>query len=195
MIPTFCLRVTGEQVRAAFGYVDLKATRDWIQTTLGKTLTARRNAAYREYQTKSRDHDVLPLRRSAGEDDRSASPTPPTSFRKREGVGKRSPADRLNTDSSVRPARGWTRKHRKSYRNKAARPPNGRGQESVISRNWNSACAANQTGGSTYGSRYALVSIEFALSLPGNVSVAGSKSRRPVVRNAISARCTRPHDR
>jgi len=58
-IPTLCVRVTREQVRDAFGRIDSKATRQWIQTTLGKTLTARRNAAYREYQTKTRDHDLL----------------------------------------------------------------------------------------------------------------------------------------
>jgi len=57
-IPTLCLQVTREQVRAAFGRVDSKATRKWIEDTLGSTLTARRNAAYREFRTKKTDHQI-----------------------------------------------------------------------------------------------------------------------------------------
>jgi len=58
-IPTLCLQVTREQVRDAFGRIDSKATRKWMKDTLGKSLTARRNAAYREYLNNTRDHDFL----------------------------------------------------------------------------------------------------------------------------------------
>ncbi|MEP0347222.1 hypothetical protein [Rhodopirellula bahusiensis] len=59
-IPTLCMRVTGERIREAFGQVDSKATWAWIQNTLGKTLTARRNASFREYRSKTRDHELSP---------------------------------------------------------------------------------------------------------------------------------------
>jgi len=55
-IPTLCRQATREIVRLAFRAVDSKATKQWIADSLGKTLTARRNAAYRESRKKTRDH-------------------------------------------------------------------------------------------------------------------------------------------
>jgi len=54
-IPTLCTKATREIVRQAFRAVDSKATQQWIKTSLGKTLTARRNAAYRESREKTCD--------------------------------------------------------------------------------------------------------------------------------------------
>ena len=59
-IPTLCLRVTREIVRASFQRVDSKALKKWIQNSLGTTLTARRNAAYRESRSKTCDHTISP---------------------------------------------------------------------------------------------------------------------------------------
>ena len=59
-IPTLCLRVTREMVRASFQRVDSKALKKWIQDSLGTTLTARRNAAYRESRSKTCDHTISP---------------------------------------------------------------------------------------------------------------------------------------
>ena len=50
-LPTLCLRVTPGTVREGFLRVDCKATQKWITDSLGHTLTARRNAAYREAKT------------------------------------------------------------------------------------------------------------------------------------------------
>jgi len=52
-IPTLCVQATREIVRQAFRAVDSKATQKWIKDSLGKTLTARRNAAYRESREKT----------------------------------------------------------------------------------------------------------------------------------------------
>ena len=57
-LPTLCLRVTPTTVREAFLRVDCKETQNWIQTSLGSTLTARRNAAYRESKAKIANHVV-----------------------------------------------------------------------------------------------------------------------------------------
>ena len=59
-IPTLCQRVTREIVRASFQRVDSKALKKWIQDSLGTTLTARRNAAYRESRSKTCDHTISP---------------------------------------------------------------------------------------------------------------------------------------
>lgn len=59
-IPTLCMRATRETVRKAFREVDSKATRKWITDSLGKTLTARRNAAYRESREQTRDQQFSP---------------------------------------------------------------------------------------------------------------------------------------
>jgi len=55
-IPTLCMQATRETVRKAFSAVTSKATQKWIKDSLGKTLTARRNAAYRESRPKKCDH-------------------------------------------------------------------------------------------------------------------------------------------
>jgi hypothetical protein len=52
-IPTLCIQATRETVRQAFGAVDSKMAKEWIASSLGKTLTARRNAAYRESRKKT----------------------------------------------------------------------------------------------------------------------------------------------
>ena len=57
-LPTLCMRVTPATVREAFLRVDSKATQKWIQDSLGSTLTARRNAAYRESKAKIRNHPI-----------------------------------------------------------------------------------------------------------------------------------------
>jgi hypothetical protein len=59
-LPTLCMRVSGEVVRQGFSRVDSPSLRKWIADTLGTTLTARRQAAYQEYRTKSRDHAISP---------------------------------------------------------------------------------------------------------------------------------------
>jgi hypothetical protein len=59
-LPTLCMRVSGEAVRIGFGRVDSPLLRKWIANTLGTTLTARRNAAYQEYRTKTCDHAISP---------------------------------------------------------------------------------------------------------------------------------------
>ncbi len=51
-IPTLCMQVTREAVRKAFSAVNSKATELWLKASLGKTLTARRNEAYRESKAK-----------------------------------------------------------------------------------------------------------------------------------------------
>lgn len=57
-LPTLCLQVSRELVRSAFGNINSKATQQWIQVSLGKTLTARRNAAYRESKAPSCDQTI-----------------------------------------------------------------------------------------------------------------------------------------
>jgi hypothetical protein len=47
-IPTLCIKATKQIVRKAFQSVNSPQTREWINASLGKTLNARRNAAYRE---------------------------------------------------------------------------------------------------------------------------------------------------
>ena len=59
-LPTLCMRASSETVRRGFGRVDSPAVRKWISDTLGSTLTARRNAAYQEYRSKTRDHVFSP---------------------------------------------------------------------------------------------------------------------------------------
>lgn len=59
-LPTLCMQVTSATVRAAFGRVDSKTAQQWITDSLGKTLTARRNAAYRESRAKPSDHAISP---------------------------------------------------------------------------------------------------------------------------------------
>jgi len=55
-IPTLCIQATREVIRQAFEAVDSKVTQEWIEASLRKTLTARRNAAYREPREKTCDH-------------------------------------------------------------------------------------------------------------------------------------------
>jgi len=55
-ILTLCMQATRESVRKAFRAVNSEATQKWIQESLGKTLTARRNAAYKESRPKKCDH-------------------------------------------------------------------------------------------------------------------------------------------
>ena len=55
-IPTLCMEATPETVRRAFRAVDSKATQLWLNASLGKTLTARRNEAYRESKANPCDH-------------------------------------------------------------------------------------------------------------------------------------------
>jgi len=50
------MQATRETVRKAFSAVTSKATQKWIKDSLGKTLTARRNAAYKESRPKKCDH-------------------------------------------------------------------------------------------------------------------------------------------
>jgi len=52
-IPTLCILATREIVRQAFRAVDSKAIKQWIEASLGKTLTAHRNAAYPESKEKT----------------------------------------------------------------------------------------------------------------------------------------------
>jgi len=52
-IPTLCVQATRETIRQAFKAVDSKTTQKWIEDSLGKTITARRNAAYRESREKT----------------------------------------------------------------------------------------------------------------------------------------------
>ena len=47
-IPTLCITATKQIVRKAFQAVNSPQTREWLEESLGKTLNARRNAAYRE---------------------------------------------------------------------------------------------------------------------------------------------------
>ena len=47
-IPTLCITATKQIVRKAFQAVDSPQTQKWLEDNLGKTLNARRNAAYRE---------------------------------------------------------------------------------------------------------------------------------------------------
>lgn len=54
-LPTLCLDVTREMVREAFQRVNSPGLRQWLRKTLGRTLTARRNAAYHEYRRKTRN--------------------------------------------------------------------------------------------------------------------------------------------
>jgi hypothetical protein len=46
------MQVTREAVRKAFSAVNSKTTELWLKASLGKTLTARRNEAYRESKAK-----------------------------------------------------------------------------------------------------------------------------------------------
>ena len=55
-IPTLCMHATRETVRKAFDAVSSKATQTWIEANLGKTLTARRNAACKESRPQKCDH-------------------------------------------------------------------------------------------------------------------------------------------
>lgn len=48
VIPTLCIKATQQIVRKAFQAVNSPQTRKWLEGSLGKTLNARRNAAYRE---------------------------------------------------------------------------------------------------------------------------------------------------
>jgi hypothetical protein len=48
VIPTLCVKATKQVVREAFLAVNSKQTLKWLKASLGKTLNARRNAAYRE---------------------------------------------------------------------------------------------------------------------------------------------------
>lgn len=59
-LPTLCMRVSSEAVRNGFGRVSSPDVRKWIADTLGTTLTARRNAAYHEYRSKTCDHAFSP---------------------------------------------------------------------------------------------------------------------------------------
>lgn len=54
-IATLCMKATRETVRKAFQTVNSKSTQEWIKAALGNTLTARRNAAYRESRHKTPD--------------------------------------------------------------------------------------------------------------------------------------------
>jgi hypothetical protein len=54
-LPALRLSVTPEVVRQAFARLDSPGLRRWLADNLGRTLTARRNDAYREYRTKSRN--------------------------------------------------------------------------------------------------------------------------------------------
>ncbi|QDV64024.1 hypothetical protein Mal65_31720 [Crateriforma conspicua] len=47
-LPTLCRRVTADRVRSRFKHVQAGDVQQWIRDTLPNTLTARRNAAYRE---------------------------------------------------------------------------------------------------------------------------------------------------
>lgn len=47
-IPTLCIKATQQIVRKAFQAVNSPQTLQWLEDSLGKTLNARRNAAYRE---------------------------------------------------------------------------------------------------------------------------------------------------
>jgi hypothetical protein len=55
-IPTLCLRATRETVRKAFERIDSRTSQQWITDSLGKTLTARRNAAYKESKSQTCNH-------------------------------------------------------------------------------------------------------------------------------------------
>ena len=59
-IPTLCIRATRDLVRVSFQRVDSKALRTWIEQRLGRTLTARRNAAYRESRPKKPNIKLSP---------------------------------------------------------------------------------------------------------------------------------------
>jgi len=54
--PTLCFRVDGESVRQGFGKVNAQDLKAWLHVALPRTLTSRRNSAYHEYRSKSRDH-------------------------------------------------------------------------------------------------------------------------------------------
>ncbi len=59
-IPTLCMKVSAASVRSAFKRINSQATQKWITDTLGRTLTARRNAAYRESRENKCDHFLAP---------------------------------------------------------------------------------------------------------------------------------------
>lgn len=48
VIPTLCIKATKQIVKKAFQAINSPQTRKWLEDSLGKTLNARRNAAYRE---------------------------------------------------------------------------------------------------------------------------------------------------
>ena len=53
-IPTLCRKVDADLIRKRFGETRAADVKQWIKSTLGTTLTARRNAAYRHYSTQTR---------------------------------------------------------------------------------------------------------------------------------------------
>lgn len=59
-IPTLCRHVDGESIRHAFGKLNAKGLKTWLNATLGRTLTSRRNAAYHEFRSISRDRLTVP---------------------------------------------------------------------------------------------------------------------------------------
>lgn len=59
-LPVLCMKVTGETVRRGFGRVNSPMLRKWLADTLGSTLTARRNAAYRDFRSKTCDQKLSP---------------------------------------------------------------------------------------------------------------------------------------
>lgn len=54
-LPTLCRRADGESIRRDFRKLDATGLKTWISETLQQTLTSRRNRAYHEFRSKSRD--------------------------------------------------------------------------------------------------------------------------------------------
>lgn len=52
-IPTLCRKIDASLIRSRFVTTKAKDVKQWLQSTLGTTLTARRNAAYHHYNTQT----------------------------------------------------------------------------------------------------------------------------------------------
>lgn len=59
--PTLCFRVDGRSIRRGFALTRAKDLKRWLRETLPSTVSSRRNQAYREYQTKTRNHLQTPV--------------------------------------------------------------------------------------------------------------------------------------
>jgi len=59
--PTLCFRVTAQSIRRGFAKTTAKDLNAWLRENLPSTLASRRNKAYREYRSKTPDHNQTPV--------------------------------------------------------------------------------------------------------------------------------------